>query len=122
MNEDTSDALCQITHYDQNSITVSGTVYCQAIVVFPDRVIAEWRPQSLQEISDNDLEPILSVEPEILIIGVGARPLRLSPYLRQLLENHNIGVETMTTAAACRSYMALLSEGRRMAAILFPGA
>jgi uncharacterized protein len=121
-NEDISNARCRITHYDDKSITVSGEVYSHSAIVFPGKIITDWPPQALQDVSEAHLEPIIHAQPEILLIGTGKYSMRLSPQLRIFLESHNIGVECMTTPAACRSYMALLSEGRNMAAIIFPGS
>jgi uncharacterized protein len=53
-----------------------------------------------------------------VIFGSGAR-LRFAPpaWLRALIERR-IGVETMDTAAACRTYNVLVSEGRAVVAAL----
>ena len=61
--------------------------------------------------------------PELVIFGSGDRLRFPRPeWLRPLVEAH-IGVETMDTAAACRTYNILLGEGRRVvAALLVPQA
>ncbi len=119
LNEDTSDARYQITAYDESSITIGATIVQHSVIVFPTKVVDDWSVQNLQELTEAALEPILMEQPEILLIGTGSRPQRLPAALRNHLEQNRVGVECMTTPAACRSYMALLSEGRNMAAILF---
>ncbi|MFV2002984.1 MAG: MTH938/NDUFAF3 family protein, partial [Paracoccaceae bacterium] len=39
---------------------------------------------------------------------------------RAALEGAQIGVETMNTASACRTYNILVAEGRRVACALLP--
>ena len=117
--EDKSDARYQITAYDDASVTVSGEVQKQSFIIFPSQLITQWPPQSLIELNLDHLAPILESPPEVLIIGCGQQSMRLPVSLRDIFERNNIGVECMTTPAACRSYMILLSEDRDTAAILF---
>lgn len=120
-NEDKSDARYQINRYDDQSITVAGQRLTMSCIVFADRLMTEFKPQSLTELTEMDLEPLITAAPEILIIGSGKRHQFLPNTLRYYLETRNIGVECMTTPAACRSYTALLAEGRNVAALLFLG-
>ncbi len=59
---------------------------------------------------------------ELLIIGTGNRHEMIPPALRRALKERGVGVETMDTGAACRTFNILLGEGRRVAAALMvPG-
>ena len=56
----------------------------------------------------------------LVIFGSGARLRFPKPLLLRPLIDRRIGVETMDTAAACRTYNVLLAEGRSVvAALLF---
>lgn len=55
---------------------------------------------------------------DVVLVGAGGRLRRLSGL--DALEAAGIGVECMDSAAACRSYNVLLSEGRRVAAAFAP--
>ncbi|MDY0310346.1 MAG: MTH938/NDUFAF3 family protein [Castellaniella sp.] len=59
--------------------------------------------------------------PEVLLIGTGPRQTFLPPDLLRPLLALGIGVETMTTQAAARTYNILMSEERRVLALLLPG-
>ena len=63
-------------------------------------------------------EQLVQLGPELVIFGSGRR-LRFAaaPLLRSLIDRR-IGVETMDTAAACRTYNVLASEGRAVLAAL----
>jgi uncharacterized protein len=63
---------------------------------------------------------LLRLRPELVVFGSGAR-LRFPPtaLLRSLIDAR-IGIETMDTAAACRTYNVLASERRAVVAALLP--
>ena len=55
-----------------------------------------------------------------MIFGSGSRIRFVKPALMRPLIDARIGIETMDTAAACRTYNVLLSEAREVvAALLF---
>lgn len=57
---------------------------------------------------------------DVLIVGTGAEIAHLPADFRAALEAARIGVETMNSPAAARTYNVLLGEGRRIAACLLP--
>lgn len=70
----------------------------------------------------NDAEPLLALagETDVIFVGTGAEIGMIPADLRTALEDAGLGVETMNSPAACRTYNILLSEGRRVAAALLP--
>ena len=72
-----------------------------------------------------DVDALLSLaaEADVLFVGTGAEIAHLPSTLRETLETAGLGVEVMSSPAACRTYNVLLSEGRRVAlAVLALGA
>ena len=61
---------------------------------------------------------LADMKPELVIFGSGTR-LRFPPpaFLRGLMDQR-IGLETMDTLAACRTYNILAGEGRHVVAAL----
>jgi uncharacterized protein len=57
---------------------------------------------------------------DVLFVGTGAEISHLPGGLRERLEAAGIGVETMASPTACRSYNVTLSEGRRVALACLP--
>ncbi len=66
-------------------------------------------------------ERIAALAPEVVIFGSGARIRFLHPSVLRPLIERRIGVETMDTAAACRTYNVLASERRSVVAALLLG-
>ena len=57
---------------------------------------------------------------DVVFVGTGAEIAHLPAAFRTTLEDAGLGVETMASPAACRTYNVLLSEGRRVAVALLP--
>ncbi len=57
---------------------------------------------------------------DVLFLGMGADITHPPLPFRTALEDAGIGVEVMSSPAACRTYNVLLSEGRRIAVALIP--
>ena len=108
-----------IEHYDQGEVTVSGTIYRDNCIVLPERIISAWRPSSFFDLEMEDFSFLADLTPEIVILGTGATQHFPHPSLTEPLIKNRIGLEIMDTAAACRTYNILISEGRRVAAALF---
>jgi uncharacterized protein len=76
----------------------------------------------MADISLQSLQPALDLEPEILLLGTGARTMFPEPALLAELSRRRIGFEAMDTAAACRTYNVLAHEDRAVVAALLIGA
>ncbi|HTV90382.1 MAG TPA: Mth938-like domain-containing protein [Stellaceae bacterium] len=106
-----------IERYGADGFCVSGVVYAGPVLVFPDRA----EPWSNPAPTVEGLAPVIAHgEIELVLIGLGRRGGPATPALRAALRAHGIGVETMETGAACRTYNLLLAEDRRVAAALLP--
>ena len=77
-----------------------------------------WNCPSFAQLSAEHFSLLADMKPELVIFGSGTR-LRFVPpaFLRGLMENR-IGLETMDTLAACRTYNILAGEGRHVVAAL----
>ena len=63
-------------------------------------------------------QQVLALRPELVIFGSGARQRFLAPALYRALIDARVGLETMDTAAACRTYNVLVAERRPVLAAL----
>jgi uncharacterized protein len=107
-----------IRHVEPGAIRVGDKVVRDNIALTADEIIQEWQASVIEELTEDDFEPLLTSEPELILLGTG--PLSIFPP-RELvfsLARRGIGLETMDTAAACRTFNILISEGRRVAAVL----
>ena len=108
----------QIRSYQDHSITIDEQTYSNSLIVTTDKIIFPWAVNQLSDIGEDDCRMIVELEINILVLGTGQLQQFLNPDLLIFFANHKIGVEVMTTAAACRTYNVLMSEQRRVAAAL----
>ncbi len=101
-------------------IQVVNEFYNSSIIVSANRIIPDWPVKSIEDISERQLEKVLELQPEVVLIGTGARQVFLPPRQMMFFYSRNIGVEVMTTAAACRTFNVLVSESRNAVAALIP--
>ena len=74
-----------------------------------------WQCGRFEDLTSAHFEQLAQLQPELVIFGSGTR-LRFPPAaLTRALIDRQIGLETMDTQAACRTYNVLASEGRRVA-------
>jgi uncharacterized protein len=78
----------------------------------------DWNCTDFEQLTEEHFALLAKTQPELVIFGSGSR-LRFAPpaFLRLLMEQR-IGIETMDTLAACRTYNILAGEGRRVIAAL----
>lgn len=107
-----------ITAYADDYIEVNKLRYSHSLIVSPNEIISPWTDAAFADLSDADFSAALMLKPEVVLLGTGSKHLFLHPKHYQSLSNQGIPLECMTTAAACRTYNILMSEGRTVAAIL----
>lgn len=108
----------QIRAFKPGTIQVNDRIFTQSIIIAPEQLIENWPPQTVNGLSKIDLDPIISLKPDILLIGTGASHVFLPAELYGHLINVGIGVEVMNTSAACRTFNALSAENRNVVAAL----
>ena len=107
-----------ITGYGPGWIAVNGERHTTSLLIGADGAMQPWDCRSFDTLTAAHFAGLADSNPELVVFGSG-HLLRFAPpaVLRALLERR-IGVETMDTGAACRTFNILASEGRRVAAAL----
>lgn len=101
---------------EAGSIRVNDETYTHSIILSADNQISDWDVKDVEDFTRELLQPLLSGEPEVVIIGTGVNMTFVSPELLAVFYERGVGVEVMDTAAAGRTYNLLASEGRRVSA------
>ena len=110
-----------IQRYSADTITINHHDYTHSLILNATTLIDNWAPQTLADLTAESFDPIMALKPTILILGVGEKHQFPNPGLLQRLYQQRIGVEVMTTAAACRTFNVLVAEGRNVVAALLKG-
>ena len=109
-----------IQSYQPGTITLNTGSYQQSIVIYQDRVITDWEPATIAQLTDHDIASLTHYAPHVIILGTGPQHTFPAPDVLSPAYQRGIGVEVMHTEAACRTYNILVSEGRNVLAALLP--
>jgi len=116
--------LHTFTAYGDGWIAINGQRHEQSLVLASSGELLPWACDRFEDLMPAHFEQLLTcspVKPELVVFGSGPRLRFVRPELLQSLINQRIGVETMDTLAACRTYNILAGEGRRVVAALLIG-
>ena len=89
------------------------------VIVGPDQTFEGWTTIEPHLLTVEHLEPALALEPTIIVLGTGTEHLLPDVELMAAVAARSVGLEIMSTPAACRTFNVLLQEQRRVVAALF---
>ena len=118
--EDSSSGINLIRAYGGGSIKVNQEIYRGSLIVSAAVVIAGPAIGGAGELIPAHAGPILDLEPELVLLGTGARQSFPAAIFAAQFLAKGIGLEVMDTGAACRTFNVLIAERRRVVALLFP--
>jgi len=100
-----------IKHYQAGAIQINDRTYGYDLIITAACVEA-WT-NTLP-----DLDQLIKHKPDIILLGTGDTMKFPDTGLLLEIQQQGIGIEVMTTAAACRTFNVLLSEDRNVLAAL----
>lgn len=107
-----------ITGYGPGWVAVNGEQHTSSLFVNSQTGSAIWPCARFEDLQQAHFEIFLPMEPELILFGSGDRIRFPQPQWLHRLYAKRIGVETMDTQAACRTYNFLAGEGRKVIAAL----
>ncbi len=118
MHLDPTAGAHRITGYGAGYVSVNETSLTSSFILTSEALITDWGPTSIDDLDEASLQAVIQLSPVIVLLGTGTTQRfppssLLAPVLAQ-----GIGIEVMTTAAACRTYNILVAEDRPVAAAL----
>lgn len=118
---DTLAGVNTILRHDAGRIVVGHAAWTDSVLVPWVGDLISWELERFEDLQPAHFERLAGLAPELVIFGSGARLRFPAPSLLRPLIERRIGVETMDTAAACRTYNVLVSERRSVVAALLLG-
>ena len=85
-----------------------------SFILTPMELIEEWRPKTAAELLPEDFEPILALNPSLVLLGTGNQQCFPSAAAMAACLTRGIGIEVMDSAAAARTFNVLATEGRKV--------
>ena len=115
---DLQDGVNLISRQEAARIQVGPRSFETSVVVPWAGEVLSWDVPRFEALTAAHFERLAALNPEVVIFGSGARIRFPHPSLLRPLIERRVGVETMDTAAACRTYNVLASERRNVVAAL----
>ncbi len=120
LHADSASALNTVTAYGPGFIEINRVRHEGAILLMPEGPVAAWPFASLDALAQADFATLLARQPEVILLGTGPHQRFPHPRLTAPIAAARIGLDVMTTPAACRTYNILMAEGRKVLAALLP--
>jgi uncharacterized protein len=117
---DRAEGVNLISRHEPGRVWVQASAHVGALVVPWRGQPAAWALEAGTAPGRTAFEALLAFKPEVVVYGSGARIVFPAHDWLRALYAARIGVETMDTAAACRTYNVLAAEGRAVVAALLP--
>ena len=107
-----------ISGYGPGWVGVDGEKITHSVIISSGGERIDWPLERFEDLEAAHFEQLALMNAEVVIFGSGSR-IRFpkSAWLAPLMARR-VGVETMDTAAACRTYNILAQEGRSVAVAL----
>jgi uncharacterized protein len=118
---DSRDDINLIRGYAPGEVRIGEQVARAPCIVTASRLVLDWQARDVASLSATELAPIFALQPDVVLLGTGAKQTFPAGTVRQAFAARNVGLEVMDLGAACRTYNILVQEERRVAAVLFPG-
>jgi len=107
-----------ITGHGPGWVSVNGERIDHSVVIASNGQRLVWNATSFETLTAEHFALLGDLDVEVVLFGSGARLRFPRPAWIAPLMARRTGVETMDTAAACRTYNILAQEGRTVAAAL----
>ena len=114
-----SSAVNFIRAWEPGRVRIAERWIAGNVIVGPDRILEAWTAVEPHVLTIEHLEPAFALEPTIIVLGTGTERLLPDVELMADVAARSVGLEIMSTPAACRTFNVLLSEQRRVVAALF---
>jgi len=114
-HRDASDGINIISAFSSDGLHVNNKVLATPCVIAIATIIETWQVGDVADLSANDFQPLLELQPELIILGTGKQLQFPQNCVIEAVNQAGIGFEVMDTAAGCRTYNVLAHEGRKVA-------
>ncbi len=107
-----------INHSGQEDLRFDGPM-----MLSPKKAPISWCYSLPTTLSEDHIQALIAhagEKPDMILLGLGSQWIMPPIKILEYCHGHNIGVECMDTAAACRTYPILSADGVTMVAGLIP--
>lgn len=107
-----------ISGYGPGWVGVNGEKIAHSVIVASTGERIDWGARKFDDLGPEHFAQLAALGIEVALFGSGQRIRFPKPAWLKPLMDAGVGLESMDTAAACRTYNILAQEGRRVAVAL----
>ena len=122
LHSDDTQQYQTVTGYHAGVVEINAQPFDYSLTVLPEVPPRPWNVTHFEDLTAAHFEQIAEDRPDVVILGTGERQRFVHPRLIASLSNLRIGVESMDSQAACRTYNILMGEGRKVTLALIVGS
>ena len=116
LNLERPDDFLFVRKADAHAVTVVDRAFTRSLILTRRRVVQDWAVTDIGGMTPAHIEPILALEPDVVLLGTGARQRFPSQAVLAAFLERGVGVEVMDNSAAARTWDILAGEGRNVVA------
>jgi uncharacterized protein len=114
LHSDNNQQYQTVTGYDASGVEINAQRFDYSLIVMPETPPRPWEVSRFEDLEARHFEQIAADAPDVVILGTGERQRFVHPRLVASLAARHVGVESMDSQAACRTYNVLMGEGRKV--------
>ncbi len=107
-----------VTAYGPGWIAIQGEKITHSVLITSEGLRIDWNCRSFKDLNAQHFAQLANLDVELIIFGSGEQLRFPQPEWLVEMMQRRLGLETMDTQAACRTYNILAGEGRKVAAAL----
>lgn len=116
--QDSTSNVNVIRGYGPGELRINDDIFRNTLIVAAASIRSEPGLTTAADLAVEHAAHILEFKPELVLIGTGTRQVFPAPAFGAQFLSSGIGFEVMDTGAACRTFNVLVSEQRRVVALL----
>lgn len=116
--QDPSSARNLIRSYAAGEIKINDETFRHSLIVGASSIAPGPAVRDAGELTAAHTAGVLALAPELVLVGTGARQVFPAAEFGAQFLRAGIGFEVMDTGAACRTFNVLVTEQRRVVALL----
>jgi hypothetical protein len=106
-----------IDSYDFGQIVIDGQRYTSDVIVFPDRVKADWWRKESHRLHVEDVKDALEEKPNVLVVGTGYSGLvKVLPETEKYVRSRGVELIVQRTGEAYKTFNRLVQSGKTVIA------
>jgi uncharacterized protein len=116
--QDSTSGVNLIRAYQAGELRINEQVIHGTVILGASALMEEPDIRDVRDLSAGHIARILALDPELVLLGTGRRQTFPDLSLGAQFLRAGIGFEVMDTGAACRTFNVLVTEQRRVVAVL----